>query len=194
MTDEQFSKLLALLTEIRDALAPGPLEWVSGVVVPILLGVVTLLVAIWATRTAREANRLTKGHHDEDAARVARDRRVAYAQALIPLMQVIALRKMAGEPEKFDDLTELRRLQAACDDPTAKQIEMWARSQIDTAEVPDSSQSGKAFLELILRVRNRIELWMEDPQSAESAKRSDDYRAAVERMARDKGLSPTGSD
>jgi len=59
MTEDDLDRLIA-------AMQPGWLDWLSGLVVPVLLAGATLAVAIWAGRTAAKSNELAREKADDD--------------------------------------------------------------------------------------------------------------------------------
>jgi hypothetical protein len=97
--------------------------------------------------------------------------------------KMLGLTKLAG-PTPEDD-AEFHRLQVACDDPRAKQIEVWAMNEVAQATVP-TDDKGDVFIALAKRLSDRIELWATDPDLADAAQKRDIYmqvlRAKIDEM------------
>lgn len=89
---------------------------------------------------------------------------------------MLGLKKLSDPTPETNE--EFRRLQVACDDPRAKQIESWAVYEISQAAVPESDP-GDAFIALAKRLSDRIELWATDPALADAAQKRDLYMQAL---------------
>lgn len=96
-------RISARLEHIASKMSCGPdiLDWLSGLVVPLLLGALTLAVAIWAGRIAKAANDQSKLLYEQSANETARRLRIPYATELSLMTEgVLNARTQGKTPRK----------------------------------------------------------------------------------------------
>jgi hypothetical protein len=115
--DEQLERLL-------NALQPDLLDWLSGLAVPLLLGVLTLLVAVWANRTARMSNDLAARAHEAELERLSLADRVEAGRLLRQFSQALVDERARGRYST----------------PSAMDLERGLRDEVVRLRVPGISE------------------------------------------------------
>lgn len=155
---------------------PTLLDWLSGLVVPLMLGGLTAGVAIWAVLVAKRSNKLAS----EAQANSKRDRRAAYASPLWHrALAMLAARQVGRDPlqDIYDGNLEaaqvLDSLRLGSGESTATILSEWV---MKTARLANAAGFDE-FLALHTRISDTIELWVTDPQSAMKAIDADSWFA-----------------
>lgn len=152
------------LQRIADALVAGPDLWltiVSGIVVPILLGLATLLVAVASIRTARDATKLNRDMHDERLNMERREKRLKVASQVADWLGT-ALFTPANPsfPSKAD------AARAAIDtspEPSARPLMGWLMHLVH--DLDPNNIGTDAAAEPYKMARKVIEEWAESPET-----------------------------
>ena len=167
MTSNEFDQLIA-------ALQPGLLDWLSGLMVPLTLGGLTLLVAIWSIRVAKRGNDLAQRVHEETIREKRFERRLQYVSALRELNSALATFSMLG---KQDDALLARvneRLTAEQEksgEPSARKVLRWIAEFWEN--VGPLANSGRNLFELLETVEKGIDEWRQDPDAFMASVRAD---------------------
>ncbi len=169
-------RISALLEHIASKMSCGPdiLDWLSGLVVPLLLGALTLAVAIWVGRIAKAANDQSKLLYEQSANETARRLRIPYATELsLMTTEVLNARTHGQDPQKIildlARLDRLRRIQAASDEATSRELLSWAL-MLSRLAAPDE----RGYWSLRTRISAGIDAWIEDPGRAKTIFTADD--------------------
>lgn len=169
-------RISARLEHIASKMSCGPdiLDWLSGLVVPLLLGALTLAVAIWAGRIAKAANDQSKLLYEQSANETARRLRIPYATELSLMTEgVLNARTHGQDPQEIildlARLDRLRGIQAASDEATSRELLRWA---LLLSRLAAPNESG--YWSLRRRVSTGIDAWIEDPGRAQAIFTADD--------------------
>jgi len=189
-----WEQVTCALASLERALEPSILDWISGVVVPLMLGCLTLFVAIWAGRIAKKSNALAVQLHKETQAVEARRLRANYAHELMAFVNRFPAGRLAGLDanqqlrDSLDDNARLAEAQARADDVTANTLTSWA-SQIARKGTMTGVDAFDGFMNLQVRVKQMIDLWVQDPATAIHLIKSDEEYLAI--MARERATVPS---
>lgn len=180
-------------------MTPDPtwFDWISNVVVPILLGVASLAVAIVALFVTRGSNRLTKEIHEANTAAASRDER----RRLARLVFEWSARRWTGEPaatiEDRAGLSAARAIfsveltQSAEAGTSELQSVLW---DIDQSEPDDLGEWGYAFFagKMHATVERVVAQWLRAPDdSAKLRSMAEGAIAEAAERAKSKDEEPT---
>lgn len=160
----EIARLLEQL--LREQRSPSVLDWMSGLVLPLVLGLATVGVAIWAITVAKASNGLAERLHKQSTEETARRLRIPYASELSSFVFDIIEARRKGQDGTavvldIPRLTDLGRIQDASDEESAGRLAAWA---LMLARLSPSTSGN--FAPLSARIRSGITVWREDPARA----------------------------
>ncbi len=178
------SQIVCELNRIENALReiskPGVLDFVAGIVVPLILGIATVLIAIFTIKTTRRGNDLSVELEERREARAARLRRLAAAPDLIEWATRELLLANGDNPGKElrswrNKVTTLGR---TLGEATFKDLQGWINIRIREYR---QSTEGDRLNRSYLRITNEIESWTDDPDNLARTRQSEARLAALQK-------------
>ncbi len=175
-------------------------EIVSGIVVPVLLGLGTIILAVFTLGTDRRGQQLTREIEEQ---RIRREELIARRRT-VPLWQEWAFHALVdstrrpGDPE-MPTLAQTRKdLDVAIQqlgDGTARSLRLWISKHVDKWRQSSTDEPlGLAANQII----DQVEAWAEDPTSIEKTLMQEARRSALERaianIEQEQGRGPVDTD
>ncbi len=160
---------------------PGILDWLSGIVLPVLVTSLTIGVAVWAGRIAKRSNELAERIHDDTKRDAARRLRLPFKTVLNEFWTAITAARTLGDNDTVKLVME--RVQALsiaadlADDPTATKMIQYASTM--SREHPLEPRDIDAFMALNRRITAMQALWVDDPEAAIAAMEVDENFQAL---------------
>jgi hypothetical protein len=146
--------------------SPSSLEVTSGVIVPALLGIATLIVAIFSIRTARASNELARQAEERRIDREDRSKRAEAGAAVQRwLERRVAIAAIGAKPDK--ELAALRRSaveKLRLVGPSDNGLIGWIDTQATELGTLTATDRSAKSLETYGRAAQRVKDWIEDPE------------------------------
>jgi len=179
-------RIACQLDRIAETLSAQSISWldvVAGIVVPVLLGVATLVVAFMSVRTARGATDLNRKLHDERTENERQEKRLVVADVLADWYG-FALFRSRGNAERMKVFSEkadnARTAVQTSLEPEAKALHGWLLKWVHEVGA-DASEDERN--EIYRRGSAAIAEWSRDPDRFAEARRFDARLIALNKLA-----------
>jgi hypothetical protein len=173
------------LRRIADLLAePDLFDYLSGIVVPVILGVATVILAVFTITTANRANKLAV---ELEAARQAREDRASRRAIVTDLIEwagfELVFESVPGQADPEEKLTATRKVREhrqRLGDQTLDTLQRWVRRRIERwRAMPTDDPRYKGPSEIYSDIQDVIEKWAEEPDSVALRDSADLMRSAL---------------
>jgi hypothetical protein len=199
--DCELTRISCELHRIGDLLAePDLLDITSGVVVPVLLGLATLLVAIFAIGVANRANKLQVDLEESRIKREERNKR----RELVPDILTWANWQLFIEPgttpeppDKAEAFKKLIEHDHRLGDPTMKDLRGWIVGRVEKYQKVPFTERG-SVAEPYTDIVSAVESWADDPESIKIRRSAETLRElidnAIAKLGKDDALTVAAAD
>jgi hypothetical protein len=182
--DCDLTRISCELRRIADLMAvPDVFDYLSGIGVPIILGLATLILAVFTIRTANRANKISVELERERQSREDRTARRAIVPDIVDWASYQILLKPSGDleaPEMVAASRKVREHRQRLGDPTIDALTGWVRdraTKYHAARAEGTETEGVAAV--YGDVQSVIQGWAEEPETAVARQRADTMRAAL---------------